>query len=272
MTNLFVRYRCYATIYLCITLLASWQTGQASDIEREQRLAEQSIDAILDGDPVMLTADNHDFLAIIMASQSSKNRGAVIILHGRGMHPDWHQVTAPLRIALPDHGWTTLSLQLPVLDKQAKYYDYLEIFPEALPRIEAGIRYLQKNGHDRIVLIAHSCGVHMAMAWLDRMGDAEIDGFIGIGMGATDYQQPMPEPFPYEKIHVPLLSIYGSEDYPAVHRRAAQLEPLLNDMPLLSDIIMIPGADHYFEDYEEGLINAATNWLEELDLIRETNE
>lgn len=249
-----------------MALLLPWQPGKASDFKREQRLAEQSMDAILDGAPVMLSTDNHEFLSIYMPATDNTRKHAAIILHGRGMHPDWSQVTAPLRVALPEHGWATLSLQMPVLGKQAKYFDYLDIFPEALPRIQSGINYLKQNGYKRILIIAHSCGVHMAMTWLEKKGDADIDGFIGIGMGATDYQQSMPKPFPYEKINVPLLSLYGSEDYPAVHRQAAQLELLINDMHPLSAITVIPGADHYFEGDEEALINAVINWLDERDL------
>ena len=98
-------------------------SGRASDLEREQRLAEQTVDAIFDGTPVMLQADGRDFLGIFMAADGLPERGAAIILHGRGTHPDWGQVAGPLRTALPAYGWSTLSLQMPVLEKGATYYD-----------------------------------------------------------------------------------------------------------------------------------------------------
>ena len=70
------------------------------DLAREQRLAEQTVDAILDGEPVYLTtSDNTRFLAIEMQADAGLQHGAAIILHGRGMHPDWTQVAAPLRTA-----------------------------------------------------------------------------------------------------------------------------------------------------------------------------
>lgn len=239
-------------------------TASSSDREREQRLAEQTVDAILDGDAIYLeTTDNSRFLGIEMEAGDGL-KGAAIILHGRGMHPDWSQVAAPLRIGLPAHGWTTLSLQMPVLAKDATYYDYIPIFPEAIPRIEAGIRHLRTQGIERIVLIAHSCSVHMSMAWLDAKGDAGIDALVTIGMGATDYQQPMPKPLPLEKITVPLLSIYGSNDYPAVHRQANELASLLDDMPPLSAVQEVPAADHYFNDHNDELVTAIAAWLDAL--------
>jgi len=249
-----------ATIILIISSTLPGKV-QASDLAREQRLAEQTVDAILDGEPVMLAADGHTFLGIYTEAVTEPVQGAAIILHGRGMHPDWTQVASPLRIGLPEQGWSTLSLQMPVLAKDASYYDYEPVFPEATPRINAGISYLREQGVRRIVLIAHSCGVHMSMAWLEQQGSSNIAAYIGIGMGATDYQQPMRKPFPYGKIQVPLLNIYGSEDYPAVLRQADTLQPVLADINPQSAQVRIEGADHYFDDYNEELVTTITGWL-----------
>jgi len=233
----------------------------AADLAREQRLAEQTVEAIMDGEPLMLEADGHAFLGIYTEAATEQAQGAAIILHGRGMHPDWAQVAGPLRIRLPELGWSTLSLQMPVLEKDASYYDYVEILPEAAPRINAGISYLQEQHVKRIVLIAHSCGVHMSMAWLEQQGSDDIDAYIGIGMGATDYRQPMRQPFPFEKIQDPLLNIYGSEDYPAVQRQADALEPFLAGINPASAQVRIAGAGHYFDNYNEELARVITDWL-----------
>jgi pimeloyl-ACP methyl ester carboxylesterase len=249
---------------LFVVLLPLPRPGPASDLEREQRLADQIIDAILDGEPVTLEAGTVDFLGIYTPAEAGTPRGAVIILHGRGMHPDWAQVAGPLRIALPAHGWSTLSLQMPVLAKDAKFYDYVPVFPEAIPRIDAGIDYLQSRGYERIVLLAHSCGVHMSMAWLEVTDKPQIDGYIGISMGATDYQQPMRKPFPFDQLKVPFLSIQGSEDYPAVQRMAADIKSRMHDFAPLSAQRTIPGADHYYDDYQDALTDTVAGWLDTL--------
>jgi hypothetical protein len=251
-------------LLILATALAGSTAARASDLAREQRLAEQIVDAILDGEPVTLTADGHEFLGIYTQSETDPPLGGTIILHGRGTHPDWSQVAGPLRTGLPAHGWNTLALQMPVLEKDASYYDYVPVFPEAIPRIEAGIRYLREQGIKRIVLIAHSCSVHMSMAWLEQQGDAQLAAYIGIGMGATDYQQPMRKPFPMDSLRVPFLNIYGSKDYPAVQRLAEQFEFLLNDRNDYSAQIEVPGADHYFGDYEDELVDVVANWLDGL--------
>ena len=103
----------------------------ASDLEREKRLSDQIIDAILDGEPEFLNTGNHKFLSIYMETDADQPKGAAIILHGRGYHPNWKDVVYPLRTGLPEHGWHTLSIQMPVLNKQAKYYDYVPITEES---------------------------------------------------------------------------------------------------------------------------------------------
>jgi hypothetical protein len=104
-----------------LLLAPSPAMADGPDLAREQRLAEQSVDAILDGEPVYLTtSDNTRFLAIEMGADAEPQHGAATILHDRGMHPDWSQIAAPLRNGLPSHGWSTLSLQMPVRVKDAK--------------------------------------------------------------------------------------------------------------------------------------------------------
>ena len=234
----------------------------AQDLDREHRLEAEIIDAILDGEPVRLDADGHSFLGIHTEAGDGGPRKAVIVLHGRGFHPDWPEVAAPLRTVLPEHGWDTLSLQMPVLGKSAKYYDYVPIFPAALPRIRAGIELLRARGARTIVLAAHSCSVHMAMAFVHHDGDTGFDGFIGIGMGATDYRQPMREPFPLASMSVPVLDLFGDEDYPAVLREApARLAAIRAAGNPRSAQRIIPGAGHFFRDMDDELVDAVAEWL-----------
>ena len=234
----------------------------AQDLDREHRLEAEIIDAILDGEPVRLDADGHSFLGIHTEAGDGGPRKAVIVLHGRGFHPDWPEVAAPLRTVLPEHGWDTLSLQMPVLGKSAKFYDYVPIFPAALPRIRAGIELLRARGARTIVLAAHSCSVHMAMAFVRRDGDTGFDGFIGIGMGATDYRQPMREPFPLASMSVPVLDLFGDEDYPAVLREApARLAAIRAAGNPRSAQRIIPGAGHFFRDMDDELVDAVAEWL-----------
>ncbi|MBU0593924.1 MAG: alpha/beta hydrolase family protein [Gammaproteobacteria bacterium] len=242
-------------------------SAPAADLAREKRLADEIVDMIIEGEPVWLNASNHSFLSIFTPTTQRHPRGAAIILHGRGMHPDWADVVAPLRTGLPASGWHTLSLQMPVLEKDVKYNDYVPLFAEAGPRIDAAIAYLRDTGVKHIVLAAHSCGAHMAMHWVARQGDKDINAYIGIGMGATDFGQPMIEPFPLAKMHVPVLDVYGSAEYPQVLNMAPErLAAMRKAGNPQSRQIVVPGADHYFHERNGELVKVVTEWLDQLKL------
>lgn len=254
---------------LFVLFLFSLPSVYASNLEREKRMANEIVDTILDGEAVFLKSDNLEFLTIFTEADNAK--GVAIILHGRGFHPDWQDAINPLRVGLVESGWSTLSVQMPVLEKQAKYYDYVPVFPEALPRIEAAIKYARgniNNKHDdKMILIAHSCGAHMAMAWVEKniKISQKIDAYIGIGMGATDYKQPMEKPFPLDKLTVPILDVYADGDYPAVLKmapeRLAMIKQAGNNK---SEQIIVTDSAHYFEDRGEELTKVISQWLQSL--------
>ncbi len=257
---------CVVLFFTVLLLLPS--IASASDLAREKRMAEEIVDTILDGDAVFLKTDNHEFLAIYTEADDAK--GVAIILHGRGFHPDWSDTVNPLRVGLVESGWSTLSVQMPVLEKQAKYYDYVPLFPAAAARIDAAISYVRKqiinNKQDnKVVLIAHSCGAHMAMSWVESDPSESIDAYIGLGMGATDYKQPMKGSFPLEKIKVPVFDVYAENDYPAVIKMAAKRLLLINKAGnKKSDQAVIKEADHYYVDKGDELTQVISQWLEKL--------
>ena len=136
------------TYALILTLLLSLAgVAIAADVEREQRLVAELEASLFDGDLQRLSAGKVTFTAVELRPDSTPVRGSIILLHGRGVHADWPDNIGPLRMALAQNGWHTLSLQMPVLEKSAKYFDYLAILPEAFPRIEAGIKHLLTSGH-----------------------------------------------------------------------------------------------------------------------------
>lgn len=240
----------------------------AGDLEREKRMANEIVDSIMDGEAVYLTDNGHEFLTIY--TQADEAKGIAVILHGRGFHPDWQDAINPLRVGLTGSGWSTLSVQMPVLEKQAKYYDYVPLFPKAITRIEAAIAYAREQiktnqAENKVVLIAHSCGAHMAMAWLDTDTFESIDAYVGIGMGATDYKQPMLHPLPLDKIVVPVLDVYAENDYPAVIKMAPDRLGLIKKAGNeKSGQVVIDGANHYYVDKGEELTKAISQWLNTL--------
>ena len=255
------------TILLACGMVTPLYADRVPDYEREARMADQVVGDLFEGEPVWLDANNHSFLAIQTLSDEPK--GTVIILHGRGYHPDWPEVAGPLRTGLVGEGWSTLSVQMPVLPKGRSYYDYLPLFKFSRGRIDAAIDYLKTQSEQPIILAAHSCGSHMSNDWLNHNGDARIDGYIIMGAGATDYRQPLETPFPFADMQVPILDLYGEREFPQPislipERMALIAEGGHPDSMLLE----LPDADHYFHGAGDEVTEAVANWLNNTDFSR----
>ena len=254
----------YLSVLASLFLVMGMSVNAGSDLEREQRLASEIVDSIMDGEPVMLEADGTGFLAIYAETDADKPRGAVLVLHGRGYHPNWMDVVYPVRTGMLEHGWNTLSIQLPVLDKEATYNDYLPLFDTSVGRINAAIEHLKEQGNDFIVMVAHSCGTHMANRWIEQTGGAGVSAMVMIGMGATDKGQPMQDEFHLDKLRVPVLDIMALEDFPAVRGYApVRLVQIKSANLSMSRQRVIPGANHYFTNRGDALVEVIADWLDD---------
>ena len=92
--------------------------SNAPDYAREKRWADEVTPGLVVGDAVYLQQKSgHKFLSIYTAVPQA--RAAVITVHGLGVHPDWALIGA-LRSGLADHGYATLSVQMPVLAADAR--------------------------------------------------------------------------------------------------------------------------------------------------------
>ncbi len=250
--------------YLLLALLMGLSTGAfASDILKERRWVQQLEDSLVVGDPLTLTAGKQTFFAIFTEANGKSPRGGVILLHGIGAHPDWPDVISPLRQELPDLGWATLSLQMPIQPNDAKLEEYLPLFPEANERITAGIRYLQQQGIQNIVLVSHSLGSTMGAHFLAEKtsGSELVRAFVGIGMNQYP-GTPAHTPDAIAKIGQPILDLYGSQDLEGVlasaDDRAKAARQAKNTQYRQTRII---GADHFFRGLETTLVRQVSSWL-----------
>ncbi|MEA1890456.1 MAG: DUF3530 family protein [Pseudomonadota bacterium] len=252
-----------------IILLLTTPISQASDLAKEKRWAEQIVDAIFDGEAVSLKDGELDFLAIYTPSSINNTGDAAILLHGLGVHPDWDQVIRPLRLRLPENGWATLSLQMPVLANGVGYEDYAPLFKEVPGRIDAGVNFLKQNGAKRIVIISHSLGAAMGTYYLANNQPGLVTGFVGIGMSGGGKHNEMNNVMLLKSVHVPVLDLYGENDLKSVlgsaNARKQSIESRKNPASSPNSMQkMVPGADHFFDGQDEALINEVSTWLKGL--------
>lgn len=249
----------HTVIFILLLLFTS--NLQASDVAKEQRWADQIVDTLVEGDAKWLQAGGHRFLAIYTEAQAANPKRGVILLHGRGVHPDWRQVIYPLRTGLAARGMPTLSLQMPVLPNEAEALDYAPLIAEADPRIEAGIQFLKAQGIKEIVLIGHSLGTVMAAHYL--AGNApDINAFVGVNIDVFSNEPRMDATAFLRRIHVPVLDLYGSDTPPVVVDTAKQRVVAARAAGNKAyRQIRIEGANQFFDDKNDVLLDTVSNWL-----------
>lgn len=275
-------------IFLIIWLFSS-QSALAYDTEKEKYWEKEVRNKIQIGKVESLDANNHKFLAVFTPESSNFPQGAIILLHDYGGHLDWPRLINPLRTRLPDFGWSTLSLQMPIPKDSTPATEYEPLFKEASKRIEAGVIFLQAKGIRNIVLVGHGLGASMGAYHLSTNAKTGIQAYIGISMGLLDTKPELGILQMMEKIRIPILDIFGLNDRPEVTlsapnrirsaKRGATLAFKNQDIKMLSQSIRanrpgtdsagfvsfrqikINGADHFFSQQEDLLIKRIRGWL-----------
>jgi len=236
----------------------------ASDLAKEKRWADQIVDSLIDGNAVWLDTGSTKFLGIYTESSIKPAKGTIIVLHGIGVHPDWPDVVYPLRVKLAEQGWNTLSLQMPILANEAEAKDYVPLFPEIAPRMQAAVDFIKGKGAKKIVIVAHSMGSTMAAYYLSKNSNPMVKGLVEIGVSGNPFKEPglgYLDTLPNLK-ETPILDLYGSED----------LEPVLKSVAQRADVarksgnthytqVMVKGANHFFKGKDTELVQEVKTWL-----------
>lgn len=240
-----------------------FNTTYASDTEKEKRWAEQIVDSILVGDAEWLSVGNAKILSIFTEHTSDKAIGGAIVLHGSGVHPNWDQVVRPLRTQLPDHGWATLSIQLPVLANDAQYKEYIPLFAEVEPRIKAGVAFLKAKGIQNIVIIAHSLGSSMSAFYMANKPDPAIRAFVAIGVsGEMHKDDKVGYLTSLKTIKTPVLDIFGSNDLDTVLKSEKDKADVARKAGNTNYTqVKIVGANHFFDNKDAELVKRVRGWL-----------
>jgi pimeloyl-ACP methyl ester carboxylesterase len=258
-----MKYRSLGAIFALLPgLMTASNLAAAPDLLREARFADELVDNIVTGDPEWLKNGDSRFLSIFAEADNDRPQGGVILLHGMGAHPDWATVIHPLRSALPKHGWATLSVQMPVAHRSDGFEGYFDLFEDATTRITAAVEFLESRGIRNIALIGHSMGALMGSFFVAESPEHRIKALITIGLNGRETHSERNALRLIEKINIPMLDIYGSEDLPGVqstHRARATAARKAGNKDYRQ--LKILGADHFFNYHEEQLLIRTRSWL-----------
>jgi alpha/beta superfamily hydrolase len=226
--------------------------AEAADYGREKNWAEQILQTLVVGDPVWLTQKSgHKFLTLF--TEAPNANVAVIVAHGRGWNPDF-ELYGTLRTKLADEGFTTLSIQLPVLSGGAKVGDYIPEYPDAAERFQIAAKWLQDKGYQHIAIVSHSLGSTMTNEYLIADDKAPVGAWVNIsiinGLRAMYW------------INTPVLDVYGEKDWEVTLGGAAERLKQISRVKG-SKQVMIKDGLHFFEGKENELVQVIKSFLVE---------
>lgn len=221
----------------------------ASDYEREKKWADEVVPGLVMGDAVYLKQDNkHEFLTLYTPAKDAKS--ALVVVHGIGIHPDWGLI-GTLRSELADQGFTTLSVQMPILHNEAKGSDYPPTFPEAAERLKLAVEFLKGKGYSSIAIVSHSLGSRMSYVYLTGKPDPAVKAWVTLGISAD---------VDFGLLNLPVLDLYGEKDLPDVLANGKARKKALDGKPGSRQQI-ISGANHFFADLEPEMVKAVAGYL-----------
>jgi len=220
------------------------------DYAREERWAKEVVPQIVAGDALWLTIPERPRVLAIFTEPPGLAKGAVIVVHGLGVHPDWSLI-GDLRTKLADRGYATLAVQMPVLAADAPRDAYRDLFDDAGARIAAALSWLHAKGYAKVAIVSHSMGASMTDAFLARSGAATIAAWVPVGM-LVDFTQPP---------RMPVLDVVAERDFPdaldAAKSRAAGLA-----RNACSKGMSIAQTDHYMNGATSALAEAIRGFLD----------
>lgn len=237
---------------LIVCMLGLGQAG-AQDYAREKRWSDQIVPGLVVGEAVWIEQkEGHKFLGIY--TEAEKPRGAAIIAHGRGWSPDF-ELYGVLRQKIAEQGYTTLSIQLPILGGGAKIGDYIPTYPDASERFHLATEFLKSKGFKHISIVSHSLGATMANNYLITVDKTDVKAWVFIGI-----INGLEEMF---RIKIPVLDVFGSKDWEitqvGAYERRKQIMKIKG-----SDQIVVKDALHFFEGREDDLTKVVVTFLDQV--------
>jgi pimeloyl-ACP methyl ester carboxylesterase len=223
----------------------------APDDARESRWADEVVPQLVVGDAVWLSTPQRARVLALYTEPSGTAKGAAIVVHGLGVHPDWELIGAR-RSALPQRGVATRSGQLPVLAANTAPEPYVDLFPVAGERLDAALAWLRARGHTKVAVVSHSMGAAMVNAWLARGAPGRVDAWVPIGLAVAFAAPP----------RVPVLDVIGERDYRDVLAMAKERKAAL-PRDRCSQAVTISGTDHFLAGAVPRAVDRIAPFLEQ---------
>jgi alpha/beta superfamily hydrolase len=204
---------------------------------------------------LFIPAEHGQLEAILKEPRSRPHKGVALVLHphplgGGTMH---NKVVFRAAAALNDAGLTTLRINFRGVGQSTGRHD--EGRGERDDE-RAGLDYLSEhNPNQHITLCGYSFGARVGLEV--GIADARVRYLIGVGTPLDKYD------FEFlQACRKPLLLVHGEHDEYGDVERVKQMSAELEQHTQVR-LVVIPGADHFFENRLDELKHAITAWITE---------
>lgn len=217
---------------------------------------------------VKLEAGGTAFEGLFRETTARQTRGAIIMLHGRDSGANDLAIVDPLRVALPDRGWSSLSLVLP--EAKPDPVDQEKALAHAEERVKAGVEFLKGKDARTLILLGHDLGARVLVGYLTKQADPAVKAAVVI--------DPVPMVFApgsglaaerVARVRFPLLDLRTGRDTPVSEEDArAWRVAFRGDPGYRQSTLNDPHAD--WKDMEEFVRNRIHGWLVRLQKTSES--
>ena len=130
---------------------------------------------------------------------------------------------------------------------------YVPLYPDARERFQLAVDFLKAKGYRNIAIVSHSLGATMANQYLIRTEDTSVGAWVFIGI-----LQGLEEMY---RIRIPVLDVFGSRDWVVTMWGADERRKQIEKNPGSGQVI-VPDAQHFFEDREDELVRIVVAFLD----------
>lgn len=253
--------RLYLPLIAALCTLLAFSAGIRAEALGQARanhlndLAQAMADVQNEDEVVILGEGDEAFLGLWLQQRTANPQGAVLILHDEGHNPDWPKLLQQARNYLPDVGWTTLSIALPLVGGYATDAD------ATLERIALGVQRLNQEGQFNLVILGYGEGAYWAARYLSERLTPDQD--IGFGLMMVNAKTIEPNlPDLIGSLNIAILD-WVSDDSPAALRAAdaRQAEARRNRLERFTQIRDPAEASFYNQTTPNRVTRRLWGWL-----------
>ena len=241
-----------------LALCAFSLCGLAADADRNTAAAPSDVE----GEFIRFETGDGAFDAIFRARQHGDPRGGLILLHDQNGNADSLDVIRPLRLALSNAGWDTLSLQLSGTYRDTDRAHWLARGPQIVARLTSGIDWLKGRGIDGLVILAQGASGNIVLQWVAaRKTGPDVHALVLVSTPWTTADE-TDEMTALRQLKLPILDIYAQRDIAAVVDTAAARRLAAQEAGNTGfRQRFVPGATPGFRGLETGLLADIRAWL-----------